>query len=48
MNNCFNCKAMKECICGEVILTLNANLSYKLYQQIKDDIILQFNCEHFE
>jgi len=48
MNNCFDCKAIKDCNCGEAILTLKAYLSTGLYQQIKDIIITQFDCEYHE
>jgi len=48
MKNCFDCKVMKECDCGEAILMLEEYLPYGVYDQIKDVIMSQFNCEYHE
>jgi len=50
MNNCFDCKLFKtkECDCGNSIRNIGEYLPDQLYKQIKDLIILQYNCEYFE
>jgi len=48
VNNCYNCKINEECDCGKMICGLEEYLSFGLYEQIKDIIIMQFNCEFYE
>ena len=48
MKNCFNCKIVKECDCGKMILELKEYLPNGIYNQIKDIIIMQLDCEYYE
>ena len=48
MNNCYDCDCIDECACGKKIIELKEYLPDGIYQQIKDIIIVQFECEYYE